>query len=81
MRYGRGTAARNGMVRLPGHVTADFSTGLSVWQRENLTAKFEFNLFNVMDSRYQIAKESEETPIQYSSPAHHLRQNKIWLLD
>jgi hypothetical protein len=56
------------MERLPGHVTADFSTGLSVWQREKLNAKLEFNLFNVSDRRYQIAKESEETPIQYSSP-------------
>jgi hypothetical protein len=44
MRYGSGTAARNGMVRLRGHVTADFSARLTVWQRETLNAKFEFNL-------------------------------------
>jgi len=68
MRYGSGTAARNGMLRLAGHVTADFSAGVTIWQRENLTARFEFNLFNISDRRYQIAKESEETPIQYGSP-------------
>jgi hypothetical protein len=68
VRYGSGTAAQDGKVRLPSHSTADFSAGLNVWRRENASARLEFNLANVSDYRYRIAKESEETPIQYASP-------------
>jgi hypothetical protein len=68
VRYGSGTAAQDGKVRLPSHSTADFSAGLNIWRRENASARLEFNLSNVSDYRYAIAKESEETPIQYASP-------------
>ncbi len=68
IRYGSGTAAGNGLVRLPTHTRADFTTGFTVWQREAAGLRFEFNLANVSNNRYQIAKESEETPIQFGSP-------------
>ncbi len=55
-------------MRLPTHTTADFTTGLSFWQREAAGVRFEFNLANVSNNRYQIAKESEETPIQFGPP-------------
>jgi hypothetical protein len=54
--------------RLLGGVPADFNAGLNVWRRENSSVRLEFNLANVSDYRYAIAKESEETPIQYASP-------------
>jgi hypothetical protein len=68
VRYGGGTASQDGKVRLPSHTTADFTTGLSVYRQEAASVRLEFNLANVSDDRYKIAKESEETPIQYASP-------------
>ncbi|MBV9609482.1 MAG: TonB-dependent receptor, partial [Acidobacteria bacterium] len=68
VRFGSGTAAQNGAVRLPTHTTADFTTGLDLWRQEKAGLRLEFNLANVSDDRYAIAKESEETPIQYASP-------------
>jgi len=68
IRYGSGTAAGNGLVRLPTHTTADFTTGLTVWQSEAAGVRLEFNLANVSNNRYQLAKESEETPIQFGPP-------------
>lgn len=68
VRYGSGTASEDGRVRLPSHTTADFTTGLTVWRQEAASARLEFNLANVSDNRYRIAKESEETPIQFASP-------------
>jgi len=68
VRYGSGTASQNGKARLPSHTTADFATGLNVWRQENTNVRLEFNLANVANDRYKIAKESEETPIQYASP-------------
>ncbi len=68
IRYGSGTAARNGAMRLPSHATADLTSGLRVWRRENASVRLEFNLANLSDDRYAIAKESEETPIQFAPP-------------
>jgi outer membrane receptor protein involved in Fe transport len=68
LRYGSGTAAFDGAVRLPGHTTADISAGLDLWRREAKRAVMQFNLTNMSDNRYQIAKESEEIPIQYAAP-------------
>jgi outer membrane receptor for Fe3+-dicitrate len=67
-RYCTGTAAEDGAVRLPSHATTDLSIGLAIWRREHLTIRSGFSVMNVSDNRYQIAKESEETPIQYASP-------------
>jgi hypothetical protein len=41
-------------------------TGLSLWNSEPRRLDLEFDATNVSDSRYQIAKESDEIPIQYA---------------
>lgn len=68
IRYGSGTATRDGEERLPGHTTADFGASLSILQRERASVRLEFTLANITDHRYAIAKESEETPIQFAAP-------------
>lgn len=65
-RYGSGTPVDAGAFRLPGHSTADLAVGLTLWQRDSHALQFEFNLLNLSDNRYQIAKESELTPIQFA---------------
>ncbi len=65
LRYGSGTIVENG-PRLPQHFTCDLATGLTVWNAEPRRLDFEFNVTNVSNSVYQIAKESEEIPIQYA---------------
>ncbi len=65
MRYGSGTIVENG-PRLPQHFTADLATGINLWKVEPRYLDFEFNITNVSNSIYQIAKESEEIPIQYA---------------
>jgi hypothetical protein len=65
LRYGSGTVVENG-PRLPQHLTADLATGLDLWNGESRRVAVEFDVTNVSDSRYQIAKESEEIPIQYA---------------
>jgi len=65
MRYGSGTIVENG-PRLPQHFNADLATGVTLWRSEPRRLDFEFDITNVSDSVYQIAKESEEIPIQYA---------------
>jgi len=65
MRYGSGTIIEHG-PRLPQHFTSDLATGLTLWTAEPRRLDFEFDVTNVFDSIYQIAKESEEIPIQYA---------------
>ncbi len=65
MRYGSGTIIEHG-PRLPQHFTADLATGLTVWKIEPRRLDLEFDITNVSNSIYQIAKESEEIPIQYA---------------
>ena len=65
MRYGSGTIVENG-PRLPQHFTADLATGLTLWKAEPRSFELEFDITNVSDSIYKIAKESEEIPIQYA---------------
>ena len=65
LRYGSGTIVENG-PRLPQHFTCDLATGLTVWNAEARRLDFEFDVTNVSNSVYQIAKESEEIPIQYA---------------
>lgn len=65
MRYGSGTVIEHG-PRLPQHFTTDLATGVTLWNREPRRLDMEFDVTNVSDSRYQIAKESEEIPIQYA---------------
>ena len=64
MRYGSGTIVENG-PRLPQHFTADLATGVILWNPEPRHLDFEFDVTNVSSSVYQIAKESDEIPIQY----------------
>jgi len=65
MRYGSGSIIENG-PRLPQHFTSDLATGLTLWTAEPRRLDFEFDVTNVSNSIYQIAKESEEIPIQYA---------------
>jgi outer membrane receptor for ferrienterochelin and colicins len=68
LRYGSGTVAMDGAVRLPSHLTADFSTGIALWKGEGRGLDLEFNVTNISDNRFSVAKESEETPIQFAPP-------------
>jgi hypothetical protein len=65
MRYGSGTIIEHG-PRLPQHFTADLASALTLWRTEPRYLDFEFNVTNVSNSIYQIAKESEEIPIQFA---------------
>ena len=65
MRYGSGTVVEKG-PRLPQHFTTDLATGLTLWNSEPRRLNLEFDVTNVSNSVYQIAKESEEIPIQYA---------------
>jgi 5-hydroxyisourate hydrolase-like protein (transthyretin family) len=65
LRYGSGTVVEKG-PRLPQHLTADMAAGVDLWNAEPRRLALEFDVTNVSDSRYQIAKESEEIPIQYA---------------
>jgi len=65
-RFGSGTPVEKGAHRLPTHSTADLAAGLTLWQQEPQKLDLEFNLLNATDNRYQIAKESELTPIQFA---------------
>ncbi len=65
MRYGSGTIVEHGS-RLPEHLNADLASGLVLWNAEPKHLDLEVDLTNVSNSIYEIAKESEEIPIQYS---------------
>ncbi|PYY10335.1 MAG: hypothetical protein DMG69_07235 [Acidobacteria bacterium] len=65
LRYGSGTVVERG-PRLPQHLTADLAGGFNLWRAEPRRLDLEFDATNISDSRYQIAKESEEIPIQYA---------------
>ena len=65
LRYGSGTIVENG-PRLPQHLTVDLAGGLTVYNSEPRRLDLEFDVTNISNSVYQIAKESEEIPIQYA---------------
>ena len=65
LRYGSGTIIEGG-ARLPQHFTSDLVAGISLWHGEPRRLDLEFDISNVSNSVYQIAKESEEIPIQYA---------------
>lgn len=65
LRYGSGTIIEQGS-RLPQHLTADLASGFALWDKEPRRLDLEFDVTNVSNSIYQIAKESEEIPIQYA---------------
>jgi outer membrane receptor protein involved in Fe transport len=66
MRYGSGSKPEQATQRLPQHFTTDLATGFTVWNAEPRRLDLELNATNISDSRYRIAKESEEIPIQYA---------------
>jgi len=65
LRYGSGTIVEGGS-RLRQHLTADFASGITLWNHEPSRLELEFDTTNVSNNVYQIAKESEEIPIQYA---------------
>jgi len=65
LRYGSGTIVEGG-ARLPQHFAADLAAGLDLWNAEPRRLSLEFDATNVSNSIYQIAKESDEIPIQYA---------------
>jgi TonB-dependent receptor-like protein/carboxypeptidase family protein len=65
LRYGSGTIVEGGN-RLPQHFTADLGAGINLWDIEPRKLALEFDVTNISNSIYQIAKESEEIPIQYA---------------
>jgi len=52
--------------RLPQHFTADIASGVTLWNSEPRRLDLEFDVTNVSNNIYRIAKESEEIPIQYA---------------
>ena len=75
-RYGSGTPVENivdlngveveRVVRLPQHLTADFSAGVGLWEKDSQRVDFELNISNLSNNIYQIDKESTATPIQFA---------------
>ena len=56
------------LVRLPEHFVANFYFGIDVIKKEHEKLSLQFNVENATDRVFQIAKESEFTPIQFSAP-------------
>ncbi len=65
MRYGSGTPLEGGL-RVPNHLTADLTAGIAIWSGETRGLDLEFDATNISDNRFQLAKESEETPVQFA---------------
>lgn len=68
--YGSGTPTESegGFVRLPDHFVANLYLGIDLFRKERNRLSLQFNVENVGDNVYRIAKESELTPVQFSPP-------------
>ena len=73
--YGSGTPAalpnaegEEESVRLPGHFVANLYFGVDLYRKEKRNVQLQFNVENVTDKVFRIAKESEFTPVQFSPP-------------
>jgi hypothetical protein len=69
LRYGSGTPIEvegEGFLYLPEHVTVDAMARLRLWHGSHQDLDLEVTVPNLTDNVYQIAKESEFTPIQYA---------------
>ena len=73
--YGSGTPAtfpgadgEERLVRLPGHFVANLYFGVELFRSERRGLGLQFNVENLTDRVFRIAKESEFTPVQYSPP-------------
>ena len=81
LRYGSGTPVAEGghetFTYLPGHTTLDIMARIDLWRSGEQQVLFEFDVTNLTDNVYQIAKESEFTPIQYA-PRRTVRGQIRW---
>ena len=75
LEYGSGTPAtlpndqgEEVSVRLPAHFVANFYFGVDLFRKERCGLGLQFNVENATDRVFAIAKESEFTPIQFSTP-------------
>lgn len=75
LEYGSGTPAAlhvaegdEALVRLPGHFVANFYFGIDLPFKEKEKINLQFNVENATNRVFQIAKESEFTPVQFSPP-------------
>ena len=73
--YGSGTPAampnaegEEIRVRLPEHFVANFYFGVDLFREGHHSISVQLNIENATDRVFQIAKESEFTPIQFSPP-------------
>jgi outer membrane receptor protein involved in Fe transport len=75
LEYGSGTPAslrdesgEEHLVRLPQHLVANLYFGVELFRKERRGLGLQFNVENVTNRVFRIAKESEFTPVQYSPP-------------
>jgi hypothetical protein len=75
LEYGSGTPAalaniegEEELVRLPSHFVANLYFGIDLPYTEGRKISLQVNVENVTNRVFQIAKESEFTPVQYSPP-------------
>jgi outer membrane receptor protein involved in Fe transport len=64
----RDTGGEERTVRLPGHFVANLYFGVELFRKERRGLGLQFNVENLTDRVFPIAKESEFTPVQYSPP-------------
>lgn len=73
-RYGSGTPSEQEHVEgasaiflyLPDHWTLDLNARVNLWAQGGRRVAFEFDVTNLTNNVYAIAKESEATPLQYA---------------
>ena len=72
-RYGSGTPSEQHhdggpavFLYLPDHWTVDLNARLNLWTEGRQKIDLEFDVTNLTDNVYAIAKESETTPLQYA---------------
>ncbi len=58
------------LVRLPEHLVANFSTGIDLMRKDRRKVSLQFNVENLTNRIFAIAKESEFTPVQFSAPRY-----------
>ena len=64
----RGANAIETRLRLPAHFVTNLYFGLDLKEREHRKVSLQFNIENLTNRVYQIAKESEFTPVQFAPP-------------
>lgn len=55
-------------MRLPEHLVANFYFGVDLLSKERHSVSLQLNIENATNRVFQIAKESEFTPVQFSAP-------------